>query len=70
MALPKPYQPGSSMRHWPQENTQGMARRSSMRPVAFLLAGRLPMLSSMISAIGVALKKNCAKPSVSYTSAR
>ena len=30
-AVPKPYQPGSISRHWPQLNTHGIARRSSMR---------------------------------------
>ena len=30
-AVPKPYQPGSIRRHRLQLNTQGMARRSSMR---------------------------------------
>src|SRR6476661_6003924 len=57
IALPKPYQPGSSSRHWPQEKPQGMARRSSMRRLALREAGREPMLSSAISAIGVAEKK-------------
>ena len=36
-----------------QENTQGMARRSSIFPVALREAGRLPMCSSAISLIGV-----------------
>ena len=56
-AEPKPYQPGSISRHWPQLNTQGIARRSSMRVDAVRDAGRLPMLSSAISAIGVAARK-------------
>ena len=43
-AEPKPYQPGSISRHWPQLNTQGIARRSSMRVDAVRDAGRLPML--------------------------
>ena len=30
-AAPKPYQPGSISRHCAQPNTQGMARRSSIR---------------------------------------
>ncbi len=49
--------PGSMSRHWPQLNTQGIARRSSMRVDAVRDAGRLPMLSSAISAIGVAPRK-------------
>jgi hypothetical protein len=57
MALPKPYQPGSSRRHWPHEKPHGMARRSSMRLVDLREAGREPMFSSAISAIGVAAKK-------------
>ncbi len=65
MPLPKPNHPGSRTRHWPQENTHGIARRSSMRPVCFRAAGRLPMFSSVISSIGVALKKYSAKPSCS-----
>jgi hypothetical protein len=57
MAEPKPYQPGSSRRHWPHEKPQGMARRSSMRLVDLREAGREPRFSSAISAIGVAEKK-------------
>ena len=57
MAEPKPYQPGSSRRHWPHEKPQGIARRSSMRRVDLREAGREPRLSSAISAIGVAAKK-------------
>ena len=56
-AVPKPYQPGSISRHWLQLNTQGMARRSSMRCEAVREAGRLPMFSSAISAIGVEARK-------------
>ena len=56
-ALPKPYQPGSISRHWPQLNTHGIARRSSMRVDAVRDAGRLPIFSSAISAIGVAARK-------------
>ena len=57
MAEPKPHQPGSATRHWPQLKPQGMARRSSIARVALRLAGREPMFSSAISRIGVALKK-------------
>ena len=56
-AEPKPYQPGSISRHWPQLNTHGIARRSSIRVDAVRDAGRLPMLSSAISAIGVDARK-------------
>ena len=38
-AVPKPYQPGSISRHCAQLNTQGIARRSSMR-VELLARGR------------------------------
>jgi hypothetical protein len=57
IAEPKPYQPGSVRRHWPQLKPQGMARRSSMAWVALRDAGREPILSSAISRIGVLLKK-------------
>jgi hypothetical protein len=56
-AEPKPNQPGSVSRHWPQLKPQGMARRSSIFWLALREAGREPMLSSAISRIGVALKK-------------
>ena len=56
-AAPKPYQPGSVRRHWPQLKPQGMARRSSMRSLGLRLAGREPMWSWAISRIGVAVKK-------------
>jgi hypothetical protein len=46
-------------------NTQGIARRSSMRSEALREAGRLPMLSSTISLIGVASRKYCGKRGVS-----
>ena len=59
-AEPKPYQPGRVSRACPQENDHGMARRSSMRRFALREAGREPMLSSAISAIGVAAKKKLA----------
>jgi hypothetical protein len=48
-AVPKPYQPGSIRRHCDQLNTQGMARRSSMRWEFLRDAGRLPMLRLAIS---------------------
>jgi hypothetical protein len=57
IAEPKPHQPGSATRHWPQLKPQGMARRSSIARVALREAGREPMFSSAISRIGVALKK-------------
>jgi hypothetical protein len=57
IALPTPYQPGSISRHWLQLNTHGIARRSSMRVDAVREAGRLPMLSCAISAIGVDARK-------------
>ena len=56
-AVPKPNQPGSVMRLWPQEKLQGMARRSSIRRFALREAGREPMVSSAISEMGVAAKK-------------
>ena len=64
-AEPNPYQPGSISRHCPQLNTHGIARRSSMRVDAVRDAGRLPMLSSAISAIGVAPRKYSTNPGVS-----
>ena len=57
MAEPKPAQPGSARRLWPQLKLQGMARRSSMARLALREAGREPMFSSAISRIGVAAKK-------------
>ena len=56
-ALPKPYQPGSISRHCAQENTQGIARRSSMARVFLREAGRLPMLSVAISLMTVEAQK-------------
>jgi len=41
-ALPKPNQPGSKVRFRPQLNTQGIARRSSIRSDALRAEGRLP----------------------------
>ena len=64
-ALPKPNQPGSKVRFRPQLNTQGIARRSSIRSDALRAEGRLPMFSSAISRIGVAEKKYALKPGVS-----
>ena len=60
-AVPMPYQPGSMMRACAQLNTQGMARRSSIRWPFLRLAGREPIFSVEISAIGVAWKKKSAK---------
>ncbi len=56
-AAPKPYQPGSISRHCDQENTHGIARRSSMAEDVFRDAGRLPMLRLAISPITVASRK-------------
>src|SRR5258706_11464659 len=53
-AEPKPYQPGSATRHWPQEKVHGMARKSLMAREAVREAGREPMLRPAISRIGVA----------------
>src|SRR6185312_10577524 len=61
-AEPKPYQPGSITRACDQENTQGMARKSSIRSERVREAGRLPMLRLEISLIGVDSRKNVAKP--------
>jgi len=44
-------------RHWLQENTQGIARRSAIAVESLREAGRLPMFSSLISAIGVDSRK-------------
>src|SRR5271154_1321286 len=52
-ALPKPYQPGSISRHCAHENTQGIARRSSIAWVFFREAGREPMLRLAISVMTV-----------------
>jgi hypothetical protein len=56
-AAPKPYQPGSVSRHWPQLKPQGIARRSSIFCEGLREAGRDPMFSSAISRMGVLLKK-------------
>ena len=56
-AEPKPYQPGSMRRHWPQLKTQGMARRSVMARPPLRLAGREPMFSREISEMGVDSQK-------------
>ena len=56
-ALPKPYQPGSISRHCAQENTQGIARRSSIARVFLRDAGRLPMFSVEISLMTVDAQK-------------
>src|SRR6516225_2705757 len=52
-AEPKPNQPGSMRRHCAQENTQGIARRSSMAVVFLREAGRDPMLRLAISVMTV-----------------
>ena len=51
-AWPTPYQPGSMIRACAQENTQGIARRSSIRSDLVRLAGREPILSPAISGSG------------------
>ena len=56
-AEPKPNQPGSMTRACDQENTQGMARRSSILGDLVREAGRLPILRSAISRSGVAWRK-------------
>ena len=48
-----------------QLNTQGMARRSSMRSDFVRDAGREPIFSSAISVSGVIWRKKVLKPSVS-----
>src|SRR4029077_10928306 len=53
IAEPKPYQPGNIKRHCAQLNTQGIARRSSMRRVLAREVGRLPIFSVAISLITV-----------------
>ena len=63
-AVPAPYQPGSISRAWLQENTHGIARRSSIRAELVRDAGRLPMFSSASSATGVTARKNSTNPSV------
>ena len=60
-----PYQPGSMMRHCDQENTHGIARRSSMPSEDVRDAGRLPMFSSAISVSGVASRNHRTNPGVS-----
>ena len=60
--MPDPYQPGSISRHCVHPKTQGIARRSSIRPEPVRDAGRLPTLSVEISRIGVIAAKNSAKP--------
>src|SRR5579863_10256858 len=52
-AEPKPYQPGSIRRHCAHENTQGIARKSSIACVFLRLAGREPMLRVAISVMTV-----------------
>ena len=64
-AAPKPNQPGSISRHCDHENTQGIARRSSIAVVFLREAGRLPILSSAISLMTVDSQKYCSKPGVS-----
>jgi len=60
--VPAPYQPGSITRACAQLNTQGMARRSSIRSDLVRLAGREPILSPAISAIGVIWRKKARLP--------
>ena len=65
-----PYQPGSMIRACDQLNTHGIARRSAIESPALRDGGRLPMLSSPSSLIGVAAWNHSTKPGVSCTSAR
>ena len=65
-----PYQPGSMIRACDQLNTHGIARRSAIELPALRDGGRLPMLSSPSSLIGVAAWNHSTKPGVSCTSAR
>ena len=69
-ACPTPYQPGNMTRAWAQLNTQGMARRSSIRSELVRDAGREPIFRSAISLSGVICRKNRGKPSVPYTKER
>src|ERR1039458_5039866 len=69
-ACPTPYQPGNMTRACAQLNTQGIARKSSMRSELVRDAGREPILSCEISTSGVICRKKVEKPSVSYTSER
>src|SRR5580704_2150846 len=56
-AEPKPYQPGSINRHCAQENTQGIARKSSIAVVFLREAGREPMFKVAISVMTVEAQK-------------
>jgi hypothetical protein len=56
-AEPKPHQPGSATRHWPQEKLQGMARRSSIECVWPCVPPAAADVEPAISRIGVAAKK-------------
>src|SRR3546814_7471326 len=58
----------SMIRACAQLNTQGMARRSSMRVDFVREAGRLPIFRPEISRMGVACRKNSGKWGVSYKS--
>ena len=48
---------GKATRAWPQEKLQGIARKSSIRREGLREAGREPIFSEAISAIGVEAKK-------------
>src|SRR5579862_6305910 len=56
-AEPKPNQPGSIRRHCAQENTHGIARKSSIDIDFLREAGREPMLSVAISVMTVEAQK-------------
>ena len=64
-AWPAPYHPGNITRACAQLNTQGMARKSSMRSDLVRDAGRDPIFSSAISVSGVIWRKKVLKPAVS-----
>src|SRR5271169_401799 len=69
-ACPTPYHPGSITRACAQLNTQGIARRSSIRCELERDAGRDPILRSEISSDGVICRKKLENPGVSYTNER
>src|SRR5687767_11691889 len=64
-AAPKPYQAGSIRRHCAQLNTQGIARKSSIRLDFLRDEGRLPICRLAISPITVDSQKYFSKPGVS-----
>src|ERR1700738_1407522 len=69
-ASPAPYHPGSMTRACAQLNTQGIARRSSIRCELERDAGRDPVLRSEILTNGVICRKKVVNPPLSYTRER